>query len=73
MDQKLKMLVVLALLFMVVSAPQVYGLTNSLANMVGQSTVSMSGRPNVVGIVLHGVVFALLVRALMEIPDLEMC
>ena len=55
------------LLFLLISSPFMYRLTNQVTSMVGFET-SVNGCPNLYGLLLHGVVFLLLVRALMLIP-----
>jgi hypothetical protein len=55
-----------AILFVVISSPFMYRLTNSLTEAMGFVT-SNNGCPKIEGLVLHTVVFALLVRLLMLI------
>ena len=56
-----------ALLFVLISAPFMYKLTNSLTTLVGW-TSSSNGCPNWGGLLLHAVVFAVLIRLLMLVP-----
>ena len=55
------------LLFMLVSSPFLYRQTDNLARMISPklSLASFSGVPNLYGIALHSLVFALIVRLLM--------
>lgn len=54
-----------AVLFALVSSPQVYNLTNRATNVVGFNTYE-NGCPTAGGLLLHTVVFYALVRGLME-------
>jgi len=56
-----------ALLFLLISSPFMYNVTNSLTSTIGFLT-SSNGCPNIHGLVLHAVVFAILIRVLMLIP-----
>lgn len=53
-----------AILFIIVSLPFVYGLTDSLFSGVGLSTTSVGG-PTLTGIFIHALVFMLLLRLLL--------
>ena len=57
----------LALAFMLISAPFMYRLTESLTDAVGLNT-SSDGMPNMYGLVLHGLVFMCVVRLIMALP-----
>jgi hypothetical protein len=57
-----------ALLFLLISSPFMYQLTNQLTIMTGFET-SSNGCPNLYGILLHGIVFLILVRVLMLITN----
>ena len=64
--------VIAALLFAVVSLPQVYHATNGLVSKItGKKDpnviVDTSGKPKAVGIAVHSVVFGLLVLLIMEL------
>ena len=56
------------LLFLLIASPFMYQLTNKVTSMTGFET-SVNGCPNLYGLLLHGVVFLLLVRFLMLIPQ----
>ena len=55
----------LALLFIAVSHPMTYGLTNSLLGGIIGPLASPSGAPTTVGIVVHSIVFVLLKKSLL--------
>jgi len=61
--QKWKCAIVLAIVFVILSLPQTYNLVDSLLRGV-VTPVANNGCPTVVGVMLHAVVFALLVRVL---------
>lgn len=65
-DKKWKISAWSAFLFLVISAPFVYGVTNEVTSKVGLQT-SVEGCPTNAGLVLHAVVFLLLARAMMEV------
>ena len=56
-----------ALLFLLIASPFMYRLTNKITSLVGFET-SSNGCPNIYGLILHTLVFALLVRLMMVIP-----
>lgn len=53
----------LALLFIAVSHPMTYGLTNALLGPIVGPLASPSGAPTTVGIIVHSIVFVLLKNA----------
>lgn len=55
------------LLFLIISSPIVYKLVNSLTSLVRLKLADKNGCPNVLGLLVHTVVFVLLVRLLMLI------
>ena len=57
----------MGLLFIIIASPMVFLLVNSLTKALGFSICDKNGCPNSTGLVLHGIVFMLLVRALMMI------
>jgi hypothetical protein len=57
-----------ALLFALLASPFMYKLTNSLTEYLGFET-SVDGCPHMSGLILHAVVFLLLVRLLMLLPN----
>lgn len=57
----------LGLLFVIIASPMVFLLVNGLTSSLGLSICDKNGCPNSVGLVVHGVVFVLLVRALLMI------
>lgn len=56
-----------ALLFLLIASPFMYNITNSLTSTIGFQT-SSNGCPNIWGLVIHAIVFAILTRVLMLIP-----
>jgi hypothetical protein len=57
----------LGLLFIIIASPMVFLLVNSLTSALGFSICDKNGCPNSAGLVIHGIVFTLLVRALLMI------
>lgn len=55
------------LLFLLISSPFMYTITEKLTSLVGWNT-SKNGCPNIGGLILHTIVFILLVRVIMLIP-----
>lgn len=55
----------LALLFIVVSHPMTYNLTNSILGGIIGPLASPSGCPTTVGIIVHSIVFVLLKKTLL--------
>jgi hypothetical protein len=49
--------IVVALLFVVVSHPVVYGITNTIFSPIVGPLASPSGAPTTVGLIIHAVVF----------------
>jgi hypothetical protein len=62
-----------AVLFVIVSLPQIYQLVELIVSKLSGKSglISNNGCPTMVGIILHGVVFLLLVRLSMEIPMIK--
>lgn len=56
-----------ALAFLLIASPFMYKITGSVTDAVGFTT-SVKGCPNVYGLVLHAIVFAVIVRLLMFVP-----
>lgn len=53
------------LIFLVIGSPYVYRLVDGLTKRIGFRTANKEGLPTTMGLVLHAVVYALIVRALM--------
>jgi hypothetical protein len=66
--QKLYVSLIAGLVFLVVSAPFTYKLVNSLTSAVGLRIADSEGCPNLVGLLIHTLVFVLVVYGLMFIP-----
>jgi hypothetical protein len=54
------------LLFLLVSSPYSYNLTNSFFQRIGLPIADYGGCPNITGQALHAIIFTLIVRAIME-------
>ena len=65
-QQKLYISVLSSLIFMVIASPFMYRITSQLP---GLGSTSMAGCPNVLGLLLHTIVFGLITFAIMFIPD----
>lgn len=57
--------VTLALLFIAVSHPVTYGLTNSLLGRIVGPLATPSGAPTTVGIIIHSIVFVFLKKTVL--------
>lgn len=55
-----------ALVFLIISSPLLYKITNIVTYKIGFIS-STDGKPNIIGLILHTIVFLLLVRFMMEI------
>ena len=54
-------------LFIIIASPFMFKIVNQLVELVGLPSIADGdGRPNMYGLVLHGIVFGILVRAMME-------
>jgi hypothetical protein len=56
------------ILFFVIAAPFMFKLTGSIFSSVGLK-IEKDGCPNLIGVAIHAVVFAILVRLMMLIPE----
>ena len=66
MDEQMKMVVVASILFLIVSSPFVYKIVNALLSVVRVRVASNSGCPNMVGLLLHTVVFGVLLNVVLK-------
>ena len=64
-QQKLYITAISAGLFLIISSPFMYKLTNKL----GLKTSNASGCPTTLGLIIHSLLFALIVYLLMLIPN----
>lgn len=64
--QKWVIALISGLLFMLISSPYFYRLTNMFTSRFGLTIASNTGCPNLAGLVIHTVVFILIVRAIMR-------
>lgn len=67
-EQKVLASSIAALLFIVLSLPFTYQLTDKIAKMAGSSFSGIQG-PTVTGILVHGIVFFLIAIAIMYFSD----
>lgn len=58
--------IVSGLLFLVAASPYTYSLTNSVTKRFGLIIAGSDGCPNLAGLLVHGVIFILLLRLMME-------
>ena len=62
--------IMVGLLFMLISSPYLYKITNSIASYVKLSTIeggnSSPGMPNIPGLILHTIIFTIIVRLLIR-------
>lgn len=65
--QKWMVSLYMLLLFLLIASPFMYRLTNMFTGLFGW-TSSHGGKPNLSGLLLHAVVFAVLVRVVMYVP-----
>lgn len=65
MDRKIQYALITALAYVVLSYPQTYKVTNSLASTLNLSTSNPAGCPNFFGLILHGSVAGGIVYALL--------
>lgn len=54
------------LAFLLVASPYTYNITNSVTKRLGLVIADSNGCPNLAGILIHGVVFVMLLRLMME-------
>ena len=66
MDRKIQYALITALAYVVLSYPQTYKITNSLANTINLSTSNPAGCPNLTGLLLHGSVAGAIVYVLLS-------
>lgn len=52
----------LALIFIIISAPFTYGITNRVFGALGLRTATVTGAPTKVGLILHSAVFVTVVH-----------
>lgn len=55
------------LLFIIIASPIMFRLVNTLTSLLGVHISNDIGCPNAIGLIVHGIVFALLIRVFMEI------
>jgi len=57
---------IIGVVFLILSLPFVYRLTNRLFSFSGLRTIKNTGVPNLFGLIVHTIVFILIVRLLMH-------
>jgi len=69
-QQKWILSLIAGLLFMIISSPYFYGLTNYFTSSFGfdiaGATKGWEGCPNLAGLIIHSILFVLIVRAIMR-------
>ncbi len=58
--------VIIAIIFFILALPFVFGLTNKATKLMGFTTVTAEGTPNLVGVIIHTIIFLILIRLLMH-------
>jgi len=62
---KLLTSLICGLLFMIIASPFLFATVTSLTEQFGLKIASKSGCPNNIGIIVHGIVFAIITRLMM--------
>lgn len=65
-NEKWLIAVLLGIIFLIISAPLIFRLSNSITSKVGMHTTYKSGLPTPFGYIIHMIVFILIVRILMH-------
>lgn len=63
---KWRVAIILGIIFVIMTAPIIFGFSNSIFRHAGLPTCDGKGRPTMFGWILHAVVFVLIVRLLMH-------
>lgn len=58
--------IILGFLFLILSSPFMYTITNGLFSTLGIKTSNLKGLPNGVGLIIHGILFMLVVYLLIR-------
>ena len=53
--------IILGMLFLILSSPFMYTITNGLLSTLGINSANPNGRPNIIGLIVHGIIFTLIV------------
>ena len=69
-DKKWVVALYTALIFVLIFNPLTFKFVNYFTSAIGFPTATSKGRPNGWGLILHGVVLVLALRALMEFKNL---
>jgi hypothetical protein len=65
-NQKWLIAIILGIIFLIVSIPIIYNLTNTLLSKINIHTTNKKGLPTPFGLVLHTLIFIIIVRVLMH-------
>jgi hypothetical protein len=65
-DDKWTAALLSGLLFLIVASPYTYSFTNGVAKAAGFDISDVAGCPNAAGLIAHGIIFALLLRLIMN-------
>ena len=65
-DDKWTAALLSGLLFLIVASPYTYSFSNAAGKALGVNLADATGCPNAIGLIVHGVVFALLLRLIMN-------
>ena len=57
---------IVGLLFLLISSPFAYTLTNSLSDKVGLTLADQNGCPNLIGLLVHAIIFLFIFRFMMN-------
>lgn len=63
---KWRVAIIIGIIFIILTAPIIFGFSNSIFSKVGLSTCDNKGRPTLLGWLLHAIVFIIIVRVLMK-------
>ena len=64
--EKWRIAILLGIIFLIVCAPLIFKMSNSILGIVGLQTLDAKGNPNMFGWVIHMIAFILIVRILMK-------
>jgi hypothetical protein len=71
-EQKWFISILSAIIFYVIASPKIYKITGKIFyNFCGFRIVDRKGRPNNLGLLIHTIIFALIIRGIMDIKELN--
>src|SRR5205085_10642181 len=65
--------IMIGLLFLIISSPFVYKLTNKITNGIGIAIVDEQGCPNLIGLLSHAIIFVLILRLIINRDQTKGC